>query len=75
MLRMVAHPRRPQSGHFTCYLHRTYHVLPTRVCVSIAMFTSLCYRVLDSHAHAAKRGCVTGPHHRHVALLSFTEAV
>jgi hypothetical protein len=20
---------RPQSGHITCYLHRTYHVLPT----------------------------------------------
>jgi len=29
MLRMVSHPRRPQSGHLTCYLNRTYHVLPT----------------------------------------------
>ncbi len=29
MLRMVSHPRRPQSGHITCYLNRTYHVLPT----------------------------------------------
>ena len=28
MLRMV-YPRRPQSGHITCYLNRTYHVLPT----------------------------------------------
>src|SRR5579859_261337 len=30
MLRMVSYPRRPQSGHITCYLNRTYHVLPTR---------------------------------------------
>jgi len=30
MLRMVSHPRRPQSGHLTCYLNRTYHVLPTK---------------------------------------------
>src|ERR1035438_7738867 len=29
MLAMVSHPRRPQSGHITCYLNRTYHVLPT----------------------------------------------
>jgi len=29
MLRMVSHPRRPQSGHIMCYLNRTYHVLPT----------------------------------------------
>ena len=29
MLRMVSHPHRPQSGHITCYLNRTYHVLPT----------------------------------------------
>ena len=26
---MLSHPRRPQSGHITCYLNRTYHVLPT----------------------------------------------
>jgi len=26
---MVSYSRRPQSGHFTCYLNRTYHVLPT----------------------------------------------
>jgi hypothetical protein len=30
MLRMVSYPRRPQSGHITCYLNRTYHVLPTK---------------------------------------------
>src|ERR1035438_9407599 len=29
MLRMVSYPHRPQSGHITCYLNRTYHVLPT----------------------------------------------
>ena len=29
MLPMVSHSRRPQSGHITCYLNRTYHVLPT----------------------------------------------
>src|SRR5204863_10039449 len=29
MLLMVSHPHRPQSGHITCYLNRTYHVLPT----------------------------------------------
>src|SRR5579871_6760430 len=29
MLRMVSYRRRPQSGHITCYLNRTYHVLPT----------------------------------------------
>ena len=34
MLRMVSYPRRPQSGHFMCYLNRTYHVLPTHFFVS-----------------------------------------
>src|SRR5271165_4250190 len=29
MLPMVSYPHRPQSGHITCYLNRTYHVLPT----------------------------------------------
>jgi hypothetical protein len=29
MLRMVSYPHRPQSGHITGYLNRTYHVLPT----------------------------------------------
>jgi hypothetical protein len=29
MLRMVSYPHRLQSGHITCYLNRTYHVLPT----------------------------------------------
>src|SRR5258708_32012810 len=30
MLRMVSYPRRPKSAHITCYLNRTYHLLPTR---------------------------------------------
>jgi hypothetical protein len=29
MLRMVSYPRRTKSGLITCYLNRTYHVLPT----------------------------------------------
>jgi hypothetical protein len=29
MLDMVSYSRRPQSGHITCYLNRTYHVLLT----------------------------------------------
>src|SRR5271165_848306 len=29
MLGMVSYSRRPQSGQITCYLNRTYHVLPT----------------------------------------------
>jgi hypothetical protein len=31
LLRMFAwnHPRRPLSGHFTCYDHRTHHLLTT----------------------------------------------
>jgi hypothetical protein len=29
MLRMVSYPRRLKSGHITCYLNRTYHVLTT----------------------------------------------
>src|ERR1035441_7090020 len=29
MLCMVSYSRRPQSGQITCYLNRTYHVLPT----------------------------------------------
>jgi uncharacterized damage-inducible protein DinB len=30
MLRIFSYPRRPKSGHLTCYLNRTYHVLTTR---------------------------------------------
>src|SRR5215471_17462421 len=44
MLDMLSHRRRPQSGHFMCYLNRTYHVLPAlspilllkhRFCISL----------------------------------------
>src|SRR5277367_5486870 len=31
MLGMVAYSRRQKSGHITCYLNRTYHVLPTTI--------------------------------------------
>ena len=30
MLAMVSYSRRPQSGHITCYLNRTYDVLLTQ---------------------------------------------
>jgi hypothetical protein len=32
---MVAYSRRLQSGHITCYLNRTYHVLPTNLAASL----------------------------------------
>src|SRR5579872_614330 len=35
MLCMVSHPRRPLSGHITCYLNRTYHVLPTQTPIAV----------------------------------------
>src|SRR6266446_1789627 len=28
---MLSYPRRLPSGHFTCYLNRTYHVLTTKL--------------------------------------------
>jgi hypothetical protein len=31
MLRMVSYSHRLQSGHFMCYLNRTYHVLLTLI--------------------------------------------
>src|SRR5580704_11170658 len=34
MLTMVAYSHRPQSGHLTCYLDRTYHLLPTMTVIS-----------------------------------------
>ena len=39
MLRMVSYPHRPQSGHFMCYLNRTYHVLPTSQCVEFDLLS------------------------------------
>src|ERR1019366_3493197 len=32
---MLSYPRRLPSGHITCYLNRTYHVLTTRCLISI----------------------------------------
>src|SRR5207248_4796397 len=45
MLRMVSHPHRPQSGHITCYLNRTYHVLPTERCLFLALTSKGMHRV------------------------------
>ncbi len=45
MLAMV-YPRRPQSGHFMCYLNRTYHVLPTRLRKRVAEKTDQCHNAL-----------------------------
>jgi hypothetical protein len=42
MLRMVPHPHRPLSGHITCYLYRTYHVLPTLPDALIDLVQGLC---------------------------------
>src|SRR5260370_42509447 len=35
MLPMVSYPTRLQSGQITCYLNRTYHVLPTNEPVTV----------------------------------------
>jgi hypothetical protein len=45
MLTMVAYSHRPQSGHLTCYLDRTYHLLPTHQKSELAGFMRLEYRV------------------------------
>jgi hypothetical protein len=37
MLRMFSYPHRPKSGHITCYLNRTYHVLLTPINIPIAV--------------------------------------
>jgi hypothetical protein len=40
---MVSYPRRLQSGHFICYLNRTYHVLTTRVVKGLDVGDSTLY--------------------------------
>jgi len=35
MLCMASYPHRPKSGHITCYLNRTYHVLTTLAMLSL----------------------------------------
>src|SRR3984893_6147088 len=43
MPRMVSY-HRPKSGHITCYLNRTYHVLPTAVSLCLDVTGRLAYR-------------------------------
>ena len=46
---MLSYPRRLQSGHFTCYLNRTYHVLttePWKTIDAVAAFPHGVVRVL-----------------------------
>src|SRR6266568_6584494 len=43
MLRMVSYPHRPKSGHITCYLNRTYHVLTTEGCPKLGGTDKQCY--------------------------------
>src|SRR5580765_5458539 len=54
MLCMVSYPRRPQSGHITCYLNRTYHVLPTvavgELARSLHNWYSFSFMYRDFHA-------------------------
>src|SRR5579862_680186 len=58
MLRMVSHPHRPQSGHITCYLNRTYHVLPTKNQKAVDMFPRM--------PQYSARGCSEGEFEPHV---------
>ncbi len=43
MLGMVSYSRRQKSGHFTCYLNRTYHVLLTEKQQPLALLLCHCY--------------------------------
>src|SRR5438045_288270 len=52
MLRMVSYPRRLQSGHITCYLNRTYHVLTTAVFSHVAVV-----RARSDTAHCRASQC------------------
>jgi len=40
---MLSYPRRLKSGHFTCYLNRTYHVLTTGRIHLLDTISSLSY--------------------------------
>jgi len=57
MLRMVSHPHRPQSGHITCYLNRTYHVLPTSSNFPVEKSQSSPYRT----SNIVRSGCAAWP--------------
>jgi len=49
---MVSYPRRPQSGHITCYLIRTYHVLTTLLFAPLGS----CQRATVSRTVIVKNG-------------------
>src|SRR5947208_13521746 len=49
MLRMVSYPHRPKSGHITCYLNRTYHVLTTAKAPALAKFSESWYSRRPRH--------------------------
>src|ERR1035438_10104989 len=59
MSSMVSYPRRLQSGHFTCYLNRTYHVLTTRIeivdCFPLG-FLVPCRSIAWGRSHAGWKG-------------------
>src|SRR5438067_1413763 len=62
MLRMVSYPHRLKSGHITCYLNRTYHVLTTNAINAIAVSANsgLTWAVYDDaqvFAFARDDGC------------------
>src|SRR5271166_3625876 len=52
MLGMVSYSRRPQSGQITCYLNRTYHVLPTLSRYAVE-------RLITKYTHLAARTCLS----------------
>jgi len=41
---------RPKSGHITCYLNRTYHVLLTEFKNWLGEYEAKCYRAVSMHA-------------------------
>src|SRR5450755_2427075 len=51
MLRIVSYSRRLKSGHITCYLNRTYHVLLTLILENLALRQQL----LAFHAKRPRR--------------------
>ena len=46
---MVSYIRRPKSGHITCYLIRTYHVLTTLQASDIAKSIGTTANVIKNH--------------------------
>src|ERR1035437_4210896 len=62
MLRIFSYPHRLKSGHLTCYLNRTYHVLTTSRQVPVEKRrrspygTDICWRAWCCWARS-RRGC------------------